>query len=137
MDTLTAPTGLPPRRTGLFERLAAFSHRHRWRALSLWVAAVIGVTAVAGLVGSDYHNDFSLPGTDAQAARTLLEEHGAAQAGDVVQIVLKDGSGVEGGRGAPAGGGRRARGGGAAGGRAALGERAPGRAGGGGGAGAR
>lgn len=98
VDTLTAPTGLPPRRAGLFERLAAFSHRHRWRALSLWVAAVIGVTAVAGLVGSDYHNDFSLPGTDSQSARTLLEEHGAAQAGDVVQIVLKDGSGVEGAR---------------------------------------
>lgn len=78
----------------MFERLAVFSHRHQWRALSLWAALVIGVTAVAGLVGSDYHNDFSLPGTDSQAAQTLLEKHGAAQAGDSVQIVLKDGAGI-------------------------------------------
>ncbi|MYW01691.1 MMPL family transporter [Streptomyces sp. SID3343] len=41
-------------------------------------------------VGSDYHNDFSLPGTESQQAADTLREHGATQAGDSVQIVLHD-----------------------------------------------
>ncbi|MEU3451551.1 MMPL family transporter [Streptomyces thermolilacinus] len=79
------------RRGSVFERLAAFSYRHRWGAVLLWVALVAGITAVSSAVGSGYRNDFSLPGTDSQQARTVLERHGAAQSGATVQIVVRDG----------------------------------------------
>ncbi len=84
----------PPRQSSVFERMAAFSHRHRWRALILWVVLVAGITGVSTVVGSAYHNDFSLPGTDSQSAQSVLERHGSAQADASVQIVVKDAEGI-------------------------------------------
>ncbi|GAA3975809.1 MMPL family transporter [Actinomadura viridis] len=74
---------------GVFARLASWSHRHRWAALGLWVLVVVAVSAGSGAVGSDYRNDFTLPGTQSQRATDLLTRHGAMQAGDSVQIVVK------------------------------------------------
>ncbi|OEJ94104.1 MMPL family transporter [Streptomyces thermolilacinus] len=81
------------RRGSVFERLAAFSYRHRWGAVLLWVVLVAGITAASSAVGSGYRNDFSLPGTDSQQARTVLERHGAAQSGATVHIVVRDDDG--------------------------------------------
>ena len=53
---------------------------------------LVGVTAVSSAVGPAYHNDFSLPGTESQAATDALAERAPAQAGDTVTIVV-DGSG--------------------------------------------
>jgi putative drug exporter of the RND superfamily len=77
-----------------FERLAAWSYRHRWKALAAWIAVLVGVTAVASAVGSDYHNDFSLPGTESQQATDTLRAHAPAQAGDTIRIVVQDGDGL-------------------------------------------
>ena len=77
-----------------FERLAAWSYRHRWRALAAWVAVLVGVTAAASAVGSDYHNDFSLPGTESQRAVDTLEQRAPDQAGDTIQIVAHDRDGL-------------------------------------------
>lgn len=90
MDT----DGGGPRRPGIFERIAAFSFRHKWRALALWAAVLIGVQALSMVVGNDYRNDFSLPGTESHQAQRTLEEKGAAQAGDSVQIVVRDEGGL-------------------------------------------
>ncbi|MCF6524178.1 MMPL family transporter [Streptomyces sp. JJ36] len=79
---------------GILERIAAFAYRHKWRALVLWAAVLIGVQAASGVAGSAYHNDFSLPGTESQQALEVMERHGAAQAGDSVQIVLQDPDGL-------------------------------------------
>ncbi|MER6997479.1 MMPL family transporter [Streptomyces sp. NPDC000410] len=96
--TLTRDAERSVRRRGsVFERLAAFSYRHRWRALLLWVVVVVGITAASTAVGSSYHNDFSLPGTDSQAARTVLERHGSEQADATVQIVVGSPEGIRGG----------------------------------------
>ncbi|GAA2107148.1 MMPL family transporter [Actinomadura alba] len=89
----SATTG-PPGRAGLFERLAAWSYRHRWGALALWAAILIGVSGASAMVGGDYRNDFTLPGTDSQRAMDALTRHGAPQAGDSVQIVVHDPQGV-------------------------------------------
>ncbi|MEU6037926.1 MMPL family transporter [Actinomadura sp. NPDC047616] len=75
--------------TGLFGRLAAWSYRRRWIALGLWALVLVAVTVAARAVGTDYRNDFTLPGTQSQRAGDLLTEHGAAQAGDSLQIVVK------------------------------------------------
>ncbi|MDT9690474.1 MMPL family transporter [Streptomyces sp. P9(2023)] len=83
------------RRGSVFERLAGFSYRHRWSAVLLWIVVVVAATGASTAVGSAYHNDFSLPGTDSQTARTVLERHGSAQATDAtLQIVVKDERGV-------------------------------------------
>jgi RND superfamily putative drug exporter len=71
-----------------FERLAAWSYGHRRRALAAWVAVLVGVTVASSAIGSDYHNDHSLPGTESQEAVDLLEAQAPAQAGDTIQIVL-------------------------------------------------
>lgn len=84
-------------RTGIFGRMASWSQRHRWVALLLWVVTVAGITAGSQVAGSAYHNDFSLPGTESQAASDLMEEHGSLQAGATVQIVLKDAGGLDAG----------------------------------------
>ncbi|MFF9191954.1 MMPL family transporter [Streptomyces rochei] len=93
----SAPAGRVAR-PAVFGRLASWSRRHRWGALLLWVAVVAVVTVGSQAAGSAYRNDFSLPGTDSQAAADLLERHGSAQAGDSVQIVLQDPAGLSGAR---------------------------------------
>jgi RND superfamily putative drug exporter len=77
-----------------FERLATWSYRHRRRALAAWVAVLVGVTAAASAVGSDYHNDFSLPGTESQRALDTLEQRAPSQAGDTLQVVVQDRDGL-------------------------------------------
>ena len=91
-ERATAPTAAS--RASVFERIAAAAHRHRRRALALWAALLVGVQVLAGAVGDDYHNDFSLPGTESQQAGELLREHGSAQAGAEIRIVLHDEDGV-------------------------------------------
>src|SRR5690242_14590038 len=71
-----------------FARLAGWSYRHRWLALLVWVVAVVGVSAAAQAAGSDYRNDFSLPGTESQRALDTLRAEAPAAAGSTVQIVL-------------------------------------------------
>ncbi|OLF04925.1 hypothetical protein BU204_37525 [Actinophytocola xanthii] len=78
----------------MFVRIASFAYRRRWLALVLWVAVLAGTWAGASVVGEDYRNSFSLPGTDSQHAADLLAEHGAARAGDTVEIVLRHDGGL-------------------------------------------
>ncbi|MDG9702953.1 MMPL family transporter [Streptomyces sp. DH37] len=87
-----APAGRAGR-ASVFERIAASAHRRRWRALALWAALLVGVQALAGAVGEDYRNDFSLPGTESQQAAELLERHGSARAGAEIRIVLHSAGG--------------------------------------------
>ncbi|MGW3439573.1 MMPL family transporter [Streptomyces bacillaris] len=95
-----APFAPPPpesatsTRTGRFGALAEWAQRHRWAAIALWVVVVAAITLGSTTVGSAYRNDFTLPGTDSQAATDLFKEHGSDQAGDSVEIVFKDTAGV-------------------------------------------
>jgi putative drug exporter of the RND superfamily len=78
-----------------FERLAAWSYRHRRKAVAGWVAVLVGVTALGSAVGSDYRNDFSLPGTESQRAADVLAERAPGQAGEPVQIVVQAPGGLQ------------------------------------------
>lgn len=82
----------------VYGKIASWSRRHRWGALLLWVLVVAAITIGSRAAGSDYRNDFSLPGTDSQAAGDLMKEHGSRQAGGSVQIVLRDREGLSGAR---------------------------------------
>ena len=81
-------------RASRFERLASWSQRRRWWAVALWVIALAAITTGARAAGSDYHNDYSLPGTQSQQALDTLEKHAPGQAGAAVQIVLADPGGI-------------------------------------------
>ncbi|MEJ3750345.1 MMPL family transporter [Actinomycetes bacterium KLBMP 9797] len=89
------PAGEPASgRPSLFERLAGWSYRRRWWALVAWVVVLAGVTAAAQAVGSDYRNDYSLPGTESQQALDTLNAHGDTQAGSSIQVVVQDSAGI-------------------------------------------
>ncbi|GAA2407039.1 MMPL family transporter [Actinomadura vinacea] len=77
------------RSEGVIARVAAWSFRFKWAALALWALVLVAVTVAGQAAGADYRNDFTLPGTQSQRATDLLTRHGAAQAGDSVQIVVK------------------------------------------------
>jgi putative drug exporter of the RND superfamily len=81
-------------RTSRFERLASWSQRRRWWAVALWVIALAAVTAASHAVGSDYHNNYSLPGTQSQQALDSLNKHAPGHAGATVQIVMADQGGM-------------------------------------------
>lgn len=87
-QTMTRPAA------SLFERLAAWSYRHRWRAVCVWVAVLAGVTLASQALGSNFRNDFSLPGTESQQVLDTLKQHAPAQAGATVQVVLQDPDGL-------------------------------------------
>ncbi|HEX7744707.1 MAG TPA: MMPL family transporter, partial [Micromonosporaceae bacterium] len=80
--------------TSGFERLAGWAYRRRWWAVAAWLAILVGVTLAGRAVGADYHNDFSLPGTESQAALDTLRERSPVQAGTTVQVVLADPDGL-------------------------------------------
>jgi RND superfamily putative drug exporter len=88
------PPGTRLRRSR-FERLAGWAYSHRRRAVLAWVAVLVGVTAASSAVGSEYHNDFSLPGTESQQAVDTLQARAPAQAGDTVQVVFQDPEGLQ------------------------------------------
>ncbi|MGS2616660.1 MMPL family transporter [Micromonospora sp. LZ34] len=78
-----------------FERLAGWAHRHRWWAVLAWLVTLIAVTVGAQLVGANYRNDVSLPGTESQRALDTLRERAPVAANTSVQIVLADPAGLE------------------------------------------
>ncbi|MFE1291499.1 MMPL family transporter [Streptomyces sp. NPDC058751] len=90
----SAPRAAGPARTGRFGALAGWAQRRRWTAVVLWLAVLAAITLGSAVAGPAYENDFSLPGTDSQAATDLFRRHGSDRAGDSVEIVFKDAGGV-------------------------------------------
>jgi RND superfamily putative drug exporter len=80
---------------GRLVRLADWARVHRWRAVGLWVVLLVAVAVGSSGVGTDYRDDHTLPGTESQAAIDLLGDHGSAQAGDNLQVVLRAPGGVD------------------------------------------
>ncbi|WP_317493275.1 MMPL family transporter [Haloechinothrix sp. LS1_15] len=81
-------------RSSVFVRLAERSYRLRWWALLAWLTVMIGVTVGGQAVGSDYYNDFTLPGTESQEAIDTLRADAPADADATVQVVLQHPDGL-------------------------------------------
>src|SRR5436190_1463452 len=69
--------------------LAAFCYRRRRLVVASWVAALIGVNVLAGVVGTNFTTNFSAPNTESTRAANLLKQDFKAQSGDSVQVVFK------------------------------------------------
>jgi len=78
-----------------FERLADWSIRHRRRAVALWVVTLLAVLGTSFAIGAAWKNDVSLPGTESQQALDTLKRSAPTQAGDTVEIVMRDPGGIE------------------------------------------
>ena len=62
--------------TPLVDRLGTWSYQHPWRVLVTAIAALVGLTALAGQVGGEFRQSFALPGSEALAAAERLEGAG-------------------------------------------------------------
>ena len=59
------------------ETVARFAVRRRWFVVAGWILFIVAVQALlAGLGGSDYRDDFKLPGTETQTVAELLSAAG-------------------------------------------------------------
>ena len=76
-------------------RLAAWSQRHHWTAIGLWLVALVAITVGSTVAGNDYRNDFSLPGTESQELIDAYAEHAPEQEGDPVTVVVQAEAGVD------------------------------------------
>ena len=93
---MSTTTRSPDTRTGLLGRLAGWSQTHHWVAIGLWVVTLVGITAGSTVIGNDYRNDTSLPGTESQQVLDAFEEHAPAQSGDTVTVVVQSDGGLDG-----------------------------------------
>ena len=91
----TSTTRVTPERDTRMTRLAAWSQRHHWTAIVLWLVALVAITIGSTVAGNDYRNDFSLPGTESQELIDAYAEHAPEQEGDPVTVVVQAEDGVD------------------------------------------
>jgi RND superfamily putative drug exporter len=73
---------------GSVARIARWAVQHRRMVFIGWLVLLIGALGISGAIGTEYSNNFSLPGTESQRAADLLKRDFPAQAGDADQIVI-------------------------------------------------
>ena len=85
-----SPAG-PPSETAprsFLGRWAARCYDHRRTVLLLWILLVIGVTALAQVVGTRFQNDFTAGSTPSQQAADILQSRFPARSGDTADVVF-------------------------------------------------
>ena len=70
-------------------RLAHWSFHHRRLVVAGWVLAAVIVVVLSSASGSSYNSNFNLPGTDSQAAVTLLSNNFPSASGEGDQVVFQ------------------------------------------------
>lgn len=75
-------------------RLARWCFAHRWRVLAAWLIALAAIAGAGTAAGTDFNTSLTLPGTDSQAAATLLAANFPAAAGEGDQVVIQAGHGA-------------------------------------------
>ena len=69
-------------------RLGRGCARHPFRAVGSWVLVAVTVLVLAGSIGGDYQDDFTVPGVESQHATDVLEERFPTQAGESGRVVF-------------------------------------------------
>ncbi len=80
---------------GLLARLAGGCVRHRWIVIGVWLALLVGINTVAGVVGPDYRTDFTLPDSESKQVQDVLEASDPDRAGFTAQIVARSEAGFD------------------------------------------
>lgn len=74
-------------------RVGRFAARRRWTVIIVWVAVVVGASALAGALGDHLQSTFSVPGTQAQSALDALEQRFPQISGASAKVVVAAPSG--------------------------------------------
>jgi RND superfamily putative drug exporter len=82
---MPAPPALAPTALG---RWAGRCYDHRRAVLLAWVLLLIGVTAVAQLVGTHFQNNFTAGNTPSQQAANILDSRFPTRSGDTADVVF-------------------------------------------------
>jgi putative drug exporter of the RND superfamily len=81
--------------TGALERLASWCYRRRRSVVVLWIASLVLATVLAGVLGGEHRADYSMPGSESAAVRSLLQERFPESSGDPVYVVARADSGLD------------------------------------------
>ena len=79
---------------GLLARWARFAVRRRRTVLAGWLVFLVALGGLSATAGGDLADQFTIPGTESQAAVDLLQNRFPAQAGDTAQLVVRAPAGV-------------------------------------------
>ncbi|HYH48293.1 MAG TPA: MMPL family transporter [Acidimicrobiia bacterium] len=80
----------------MIERLARTCYRRRRLVVAAWIAVIVVLSGVASSLGGEFRTDFSLPGSESQAAADLLAAGGfEGRAGHTGQLVVGSSDGVD------------------------------------------
>ena len=74
--------------------LARWCFEHRWRVVALWLLALVAAAVISVAAGTRFDTDLSLPGTDSQAAASLLAASYPAASGESDQVVIQTSHGA-------------------------------------------
>jgi RND superfamily putative drug exporter len=69
--------------------LARFCYRRRRLVVLAWIGALVGVSVLAGALGTNFTTNFSAPNTESTRASNLLDANFKSQSGDSVQVVMQ------------------------------------------------
>ncbi|WP_327674891.1 MMPL family transporter [Kitasatospora sp. NBC_00458] len=86
----TDPSAPAQAHRGLLRRIGEWCARHSVLVIVLWLAVLACVQVANRTVGGTYSDDFSLPGSQSQKGRDVLQAHEPAAGGTAAQIVLND-----------------------------------------------
>jgi putative drug exporter of the RND superfamily len=75
--------------TGALFHVGRFCVRRRWIVLCAWLVVFAALASWARTVGPDVNDNLTLPGSDSQAATTLLEKRFPSQANGTNPVVLR------------------------------------------------
>ena len=76
------------------ERLGIWAARRRWWVIGAWIVILLGLSLGRDLVGGEFVNDYSVPGSESQQGLDRLEADFPAASGYGGQIVFKAGTGT-------------------------------------------
>jgi putative drug exporter of the RND superfamily len=72
----------------LLYRIGRYSVRRRRRVLAIWLLLLVGIGVGGSAFGGSTSNSFSIPGTESQRARDLLDDRFPTEAGSSAQVVF-------------------------------------------------
>ncbi len=76
--------------------IAQFCYRRRRYVVAAWLAIFVGLTALSVVYGGKFNSEFTLPGSETQAATDLLEDRGVSErTGFQGQVVFEAEQGVD------------------------------------------
>ena len=75
--------------TGRLYRIAGACIRHRRVVIAAWLVLALAFTVAAGVAGTRYADDLSLPGRDSQAATDIVNDRFPAQGNGTNPVIFK------------------------------------------------